>query len=86
MYGKKKSTITLDLHSIQLRNCTIHFIHFILVIYLIFIIDVIFTLSSIIHLTWKLTGLVKPQPVVPLAVFFPGNLPVLGGGIKADVP
>ena len=65
---------------------TVNFIHFIVAIYLIFIMGVIFTLSLIIHLTWKLTGPVKPQPVVPLAMLFPGNLPVPGSGIKADVP
>jgi len=31
-------------------------------------------------------GLVMPQPVVPLAMLFSGNLSVLGGGTKADVP
>ena len=61
-------------------------VNFILVIDLIFIIDVIFTLSLIIHLNWKLTGTVKPQPVVPLAVLFTGNFPVLGGSIKAGMP
>jgi len=65
---------------------TVNFIHFIVDIYLIFVMDVIFTLSLIIHLTWKLTVSVKPQPVVPLAVLFSGNLPVLGGGVEADVP
>ena len=46
----------------------------------------IYTILEIIHLTWKLTGSVKPQPVVPLAVLFTGNLPVLGGGVEADMP
>ena len=68
-----------------MRKYTIHFIYFILVIDLIFIIDVIFILSSIIHLNWKLTGPVKPQPVVPLAVLFSGNLPVLGSGVEAGM-
>jgi len=27
-----------------------------------------------------------PQPVVPLAVLFTGNLPVLGCGVKASMP
>ena len=69
-----------------MRKYTIHFIYFILVIDLIFIIDVIFTLSSIIHLHWKLIGPVMPQPVVPFSMFFASYLPILGGGIKADVP
>ena len=64
---------SVQFNGVHVKNIQ-HFIDIILVIDLIFIIGVIFTLSSIIYLNWKLTGPVRPQPVVPLVVFFTGNL------------
>lgn len=45
----------------------------------------IFTILELFQLTWKLTGHVKPKSVIPLSVFFPGNLPVLGGGVEVKM-
>jgi hypothetical protein len=65
---------------------SVNFIHFILVINFIYIIDVIFTHPQMIHLIWKLSGPVKPQPVVPLAMLFPGYLSIPSCSIEAEVP
>ena len=82
MQFMKRQTPVYCLHLIYVTKYTVNVIH---IIDLILLIDVMFALSSIIHLTWKLTSPVKPQPVVPLAVLFTGNLPVLGCGIKTEV-
>jgi len=82
----KGQTPVYCLHLIYGIIYTVNVIHFIDVIDLIFIIDIIFPLLSTIHLSWKLTRPVMPQPVVPPAVLFTGNLPVLGCGIKTEVP
>ena len=50
------------------------------------LINVIFTLSLVIHLLRELSGPVKPQPVVPMAMLYSGDLPVPGGGVEANMP
>ena len=66
-------------------NKILKFILIILVINVIPALDFMVRLFSILCVIGKSTGLVEPQPVVPLPVFFTGDLSIFGRGIKAEV-